>query len=184
VDDGKFVAGELLTAQDVSGRSMRVLDLSSIYFQADLDESEYANVRVDMPVTLTLDAFPDKEFKGKVSYIGKEGVKKTGGGIQIPVDITFDAGDMPFVPELSGDVEIISEEKPDVLVIDKKYARKKDGAYVIDILKDGKKVEQPIEVGLVGISTLEIKGGLAVGDTIVIPKQAGVVKDDTSHRSQ
>lgn len=170
VDDGRFVAGELLTASDVSLRFMRIVDLSSLYFQADVDESEYASVREGMAATLTLDAFPDKAFRGTITYVGKEGVKKTGGGIQVPVDIKLETIDSPLVPELSGDVEIISEEKNDTLVIDKKYARKKDGGYVVDLLRDEKKVETPISVGLIGVKTIEITGGIAEGDVIVIPK--------------
>lgn len=171
VDDGGFIQGELLTSKDIANRSMRVVDLSSIYFQADVDESEYAKIHEGIPVQVNLDAFPQATLNGAVTYVGKEGVKKTGGGIQIPVDISFDSSDVPLVPELSGDAEMITEEKKDVLVIEKKYARKSNGQYVVDILKNGKKQEQSIDVGLVGVKTLEIRGGLAQGDVIVIPKE-------------
>lgn len=184
VDDGKFVAGEYLTTSDVAARFIRIVDLSSLYFQADVDESEYAGVREGMKVTVSLDAFPEKKFQGSVTYVGKEGVKKTGGGIQVPVDITLDASEEPLVPELSGDALIISEEKNDVLVIDKKYARKKGTDYVVDLLRNGKKVEERIDVGLVGVKTLEITGGVAEGDMLVIPKQTTPVASSTEHPSR
>lgn len=183
VDDGGFIQGELLTSKDIANRSMRVVDLSSIYFQADVDESEYAAIHEGIPATIELDAFPDASLSGIVTYVGKEGVKKTGGGIQIPVDITFNETDVPLVPELSGDVEMITQEKQDVLVIAKKYARKSNGQYVVDILRNGKKQEQSVDIGLVGLSTLEIRGGLAQGDVIVIPKEKAQTPGASSEHS-
>jgi len=184
VDDGKFLVGEQLTSQDIASRYIRIVDLSSLYFQADVDESEYGDIREGMPVRLVLDAFPDMEMKGTVTYVGKEGVKKTGGGIQIPVDITLEKTDAAIVPELSGDATMTIREKKDVLIINKSFARKDTSGYVVDLLRDGKKQAQHIDIGLVGVDTLEVIGGLSEGDVIVLPKKATTADTSQEHRRQ
>jgi Cu(I)/Ag(I) efflux system membrane fusion protein len=56
----RFMPGEPL---------FKIADLSAIWLIADVFEQELALVRVGQPVKIVVDAYPDKEFSGKVAYI-------------------------------------------------------------------------------------------------------------------
>ena len=54
---------------DAGAMPYEIVDLSQVWVLADVYESELRHVKVGMPATLTLRAFPDRPFKGKVSFI-------------------------------------------------------------------------------------------------------------------
>jgi membrane fusion protein (multidrug efflux system) len=47
-----------------------VLDLSQLWVSAKFEETKLAILRVGDPVTITVDAYPDREFSGTVLVIG------------------------------------------------------------------------------------------------------------------
>jgi HlyD family secretion protein len=49
---------------------MVISDLSAIEIEAEVDETDVAYVDTDQDVEITLDAFPDTTFKGKVIHVG------------------------------------------------------------------------------------------------------------------
>ncbi|KPJ81032.1 MAG: hypothetical protein AMS17_19930, partial [Spirochaetes bacterium DG_61] len=48
--------------------------------------------------------------------------------------------------------------------------RKRDGRDVVEIIKDGKRIPQPVITGLEDDVKIEIKKGLEEGDRVVIPQ--------------
>jgi membrane fusion protein (multidrug efflux system) len=84
---------------------MAVVDLDSLYVVANYKETEMERIRPGQDVTMTIDAFPGKKFKGKVdSIMAGTGVSfslfpaenATGNYVKvvqrIPVKITFEPG--------------------------------------------------------------------------------------------
>ncbi len=57
--------------QTVSGTDLiaQIVDMSSIYFDSDVDESDISNIGVGTPSEVTLDAYPKQVFKGLVDKI-------------------------------------------------------------------------------------------------------------------
>lgn len=53
---------------------MTLSDISRIFINAQVDESQVARVRPGLSVLITADAYPDKEFRGKVSRVAPKGV--------------------------------------------------------------------------------------------------------------
>lgn len=47
----------------------RVADLSSVWVEAEIYESDLGSVRVGSPATVTVQAYPDRPYTGRVSYI-------------------------------------------------------------------------------------------------------------------
>jgi Cu(I)/Ag(I) efflux system membrane fusion protein/cobalt-zinc-cadmium efflux system membrane fusion protein len=47
----------------------RIADLSTVWVEADVYERDIAAVRVGQPATVTLDAYPDRRFTGRATYI-------------------------------------------------------------------------------------------------------------------
>lgn len=47
-----------------------VADLATLWLQIDLYEKDLARIKMGMGVNLSVTALPDKEFKGRISYVG------------------------------------------------------------------------------------------------------------------
>jgi RND family efflux transporter MFP subunit len=167
VDDGNLIAGERLNATSMATKLFRIVDLSTLYFQANIDEADYAKVKEGQTVTINLDSYPDATVAGSVTFIGREGVKKTGGSVQIPVDIAMTAPPSGIVPELNGDIAIAVQRKDDILVLNRKYVHADKDGFSVNILRDGKMKKQPVTVGLSSPADYEITGGIADGDEVV-----------------
>jgi HlyD family secretion protein len=59
---------------------LTVADMSVIEAEVEVDETDIPLVQLGQPATITIDAIPDKEFKGKVTEIGNSPIQTTGTG--------------------------------------------------------------------------------------------------------
>jgi RND family efflux transporter MFP subunit len=167
VDDGNIMAGEWINATNLSSKTIKVTDLNTLYFQANIDEADFGKIALGQPVTIKLDAFPGEIVNGTISYLGKEGVKKTGGSVQIPVDISLTSVPSGIVPGLNGDVTIILEKKSDILTLDKKFVHKDGDKYTVSIMENSRPVTKPVTIGMVGLTDEEITSGLTEDQEVV-----------------
>jgi len=165
-----ILAGDSLIAATLAASYIKVVDLSSLKFVAQVDEVDYGKIKVGQKVEIALDSFPDKVFAGTVSYIGKEGVKTAGGGVTIPIDIQFNSDGNNLAVGLNGDVEFVVEEKESVLIVPKEYVKTKNSDSIVYILKDGKPEERKVKTGLTTLSQVEITEGLEKDEEIVLVK--------------
>src|SRR5439155_4332181 len=56
---------------------MTLSDLSHVFVLASVDESDIGTIVVDQPAIITVDAYPGRQFKGKVVRIATKGVNVT-----------------------------------------------------------------------------------------------------------
>src|SRR5207302_4946254 len=57
---------------------LTLADMSIIQAEVDVDETNIPNVAVGQPAKITIDALPDKMFRGHVSEIGNSPIQTTG----------------------------------------------------------------------------------------------------------
>lgn len=167
INDGNLLQGESLGATNVVSKTVRITNLDTLYFEAMIDEIDYAKVFPGQQVTIKLDSYPDATINGTVTYLGKEGIKKTGGSVQIPVDISINSIPGNLVPELNGEVQIVLRKKTDTLILDRKFVHKDGNKFSVSVLEKNKPVSKPVTIGLEGINSYEITSGLKEGDTVV-----------------
>jgi multidrug resistance efflux pump len=82
-----------------------VADLSRLQLQLNVDEVSAAAIQVGQAVTITIDALPGKQVKGRVSSVALLGI--SGGNlVTVPATVDLDATNIPIFPGLSGIAEI------------------------------------------------------------------------------
>src|SRR5438128_6738214 len=59
---------------------LELADMSVIQAEVEVDETNIPNVQLGQLAKITIDAIPDKTFKGHVSEIGNSPIQATGGG--------------------------------------------------------------------------------------------------------
>src|SRR5215469_274128 len=89
-------------------------DLTKMQVDANIDESDIGRVKVDQPVTFTVDAFPGQAFMGAVTQI-RENATNVQNVITYDVVIRFDNSELKLFPGMTANVRILTDRQTDVL---------------------------------------------------------------------
>lgn len=187
-----------------------VADLKSIIIRVNLNEVDIAKVRVGQPVRLSLDAYPQRAFNGKVRFVAPaaELVDK----IKVfKVEIALDELDGTFRTGMSANVEILGEKREKALSVPLEALQRKDGQTVVYRLKADLKPADiarakeglsgrtkfiwladhwkeyfdmlPVKAGIATLERVEILSGLAKDDKVALedPSRKKVEKDDENN---
>lgn len=141
-------------------------------FVANIDESDIGKVAIGQRVLVSLDAYPDETFEGEVTNIAFAAITTRGGGTAFPVDITLPENiDQRFKVGMNGDVEIISAEKSEVLIVPPEAIKTKKGETYLQIIEGRTVKEIKIEKGLESDNQVEIISGTSEGQIVIIGKK-------------
>ncbi|HOZ80759.1 MAG TPA: efflux RND transporter periplasmic adaptor subunit, partial [Candidatus Woesebacteria bacterium] len=107
-----------VTGEDVTTQTIGIVNNINNQFQAtvNLTESDVTKIKADQKVSLTLDAFSDKSFTGKVLAVNTSGAS-TSGVTSYPVTILLDSTDINIYSKMSVSAQIITNIYHDVLLI-------------------------------------------------------------------
>ena len=131
-----------------------------------LTEIDVTSVKPDQKVMLTMDAFPDKTFTGKVLAINTNG-QAVSGVTSYPTMIIFDNSLSNMYPNMSVSADIIVESKTDVLIVPTAAISNTDGVSTVKVIKDNQISQVSVEVGISDNSNSEIIAGLNEGDVVI-----------------
>jgi len=141
-----------------------LLDPSSIYISAPMDEVDSARVAVDQPVRATIDSHRDRHFKGRISRVAPYVLDLEAQNRTVEIEVELDAHDERFLPGTSADVEIILRVRDGALRIS--TAAIMEGNKIL-VLSDGELVERELTPGLRNWDFTEVVGGLEEGELVV-----------------
>lgn len=136
---------------------------------ATVDELDLANVRIGAEATLRLDAYPDREIAGTVLATAPA-AREQGGATVFSTTISLDQpDDLDIRPGMNTDVTIITEARDDVLLIPQRAIRTVGNRSFVQVVRDGKQVEQEVVLGYRSGGQAEVVSGLAEGERIILP---------------
>lgn len=165
--------GSVINSQSSNNTSATTNKIANIKTDAlptlsiNLTEIDVPKIKIGDKSTITFDAFSDKTFTGKVISIDMVG-SVSSGVTNYPTVILLDTKSNTILPNMGISANIITNTKDDVLLVSS-VAVKTDsnGAYYVQILKNGKPVDQSVEIGLASDSQTEITSGLNEGDMVI-----------------
>ncbi|MFN8360998.1 MAG: efflux RND transporter periplasmic adaptor subunit [Candidatus Kapaibacterium sp.] len=168
--------GEVITslggAVGSRGAVVTIADMTSLEVEADVSESNIERIKPAMQCEITLDAFPDKRYRGEVSKIipTADRAKAT-----VLTKIKFTDRDARVLPEMSAKVMFLkdntsteSESAPPKLTIPAASVVSKNGKKVVFVMKNDVVQEVPVQVGETLGGALEILSGLTAGDKVIL----------------
>jgi len=144
-----------------------VADPSSVIFEATVDETDITNLSIGQKATIMLDAYPDTSFTGTISYISYVAQQSSGGSTVFPVKISIDSGNTPIRIGLNGDIEIITEQTKNALVIPTESLREDDDGQYVFRKNDGSFKKVRVKPGSRNEDVVVIISGLSEGDLVV-----------------
>ncbi len=137
-----------------------------------LDEKNFAPLKLQQPVQLIADAWPEQTVPGVVSFIAPA-VDSSRGTIDVHISVLSD--DSNFLQGMTVSANIIAAERERTLVLPNDYLLiGSAGQPQVLRWQDGAVRSLDVQLGLRNMTHSEILSGLAEGDVVV---QAGKVSD-------
>jgi RND family efflux transporter MFP subunit len=141
-----------------------IADPENLVFQIEVDEADIGKVTLGMPVNVTLDAFPDHTLPLQISYIDFASHTTDTGGNVYTVEAKFPPNtDYRYRIGMSGDAEIVIDEKKNVLSIP--LSSLLDNNHVYVKTEEGFE-KRKITTGLQSDINIEVTSGLKAGEEI------------------
>jgi HlyD family secretion protein len=153
----------LLTAPAV----LDLIDPSSVYVSAPMDEVDSASVRAGQRAKVTVDSRPGAEFEGRVVRVAPYVLDVEAQNRTVEIEVEFEDAEFAssLLPGTSADVELVLQVQEDVLRIPTSALL--EGRTVL-LPDNGTLVEREVEIGLKNWDYAEVTGGLAEGQVVVI----------------
>ena len=170
-DVGEIVA-PLGSAGNSKGSVVSMADMGSLQVEADVSESNIERIKPGQPCEITLDAFPEKRYRGVVHMIvpTADRAKAT-----VMTKVRFVDKDERVLPEMSAKVTFLSEEISETQINAKPKLTVNPGAVVernqkkvVYVIKDDKAEERPVTTGGMVGGVVEITQGLTSGEQVIL----------------
>jgi HlyD family secretion protein len=163
--------GETLAAGLSAPTLIVVADLNRLQVDAFVDETDIGKVKIGQAADVTVDAYPHRIFKGRVSKVAS-GSTIQQGVVTYDVTIALEDTHRKLKPDMTASVTLRTGTKSDVLLVPSEAVKLGVKGSTVNILvtKDGKADAEPRNVktgSSDGVNT-EILDGLKEGETIVL----------------
>lgn len=161
-------------------------DLTKMQIEASVVEADIAKVKDGQKVEFSVDSFPDEIFEGVVTQVRNNPIT-TSNVVTYEVIISIDNRELKLKPGMTANVEIITAEKENVLLVPNKALR----FYVTDengevrrykdkgiwIIRRGKPERVSIATGIVDDDFTEvISDQVHAGDTVILEDKKETAK--------
>ncbi len=145
---------------------MTIADLSKLYLQTYVDESDYDKFKVGNSANIVFDALPDQTFTGKVVQVDPA-LDTSSGSSVVSGLVELDPTSADLLIGMGASVDVISGQAQNAVLVPlaavHEYA---PGKYAVFVMRNGKLTVQFVKVGLQDLVNVEIKSGLQVGDVV------------------
>jgi HlyD family secretion protein len=137
--------------------------------KADINEIDVVNIKEGQDVDITLDAYYDNKFSGKITGISPISTN-IGGVVSFELTVTPETENSPpLLYGLSASLDITTSTVEDVLYVPVQSIYEEDGNTYIDLVTgDGAIEKRQITTGVFNYDYIEIKSGLSEGDKILV----------------
>ena len=144
--------------------------------QLQLSTLNAAQVKPNQSARITIIGPNSKPFQGRVEWVNLQATPEksqsgsSSGQPTVPATVRLDQPTRVLIPGGQVSVEIILEQQKDVIAINTELIQSEGKSSFVWKLDANNQVQkQPVTLGLKDLTKVEIKSGLKVGDTLVIP---------------
>lgn len=132
-----------------------------------VDERDLGRVRRGMPVRITWDAFPGKEWMGEVNKLANQVIAR--GSREVgEVECVIENPGRELVPGSNVNVDIRSESVDNALTIPKEALRSEKGSEGVYTLQGGAVKWRAVKLGIDNTTRAQIVSGLSEGEPVAL----------------
>jgi HlyD family secretion protein len=154
-----------------------IANMGDMIFDGRVDESEVAKIKEGMKLDIKIGAIDKERFEGKLEYIAPQG-KEIEGAIQFEIKAALVQKVGMFIRAgYSANADIVLDEKKHVLSIREALVQYDNGKPFVEV-ETGPQTftRHDVELGLSDGIKVEVLKGVAMGDKVKVPENAGPAK--------
>jgi len=162
--------GETVTSGSAAAQAptfVTIIDLTRLQVDAYVDETDIGKVRVGHEATFSVDAFPEKEFSGKVTAIYPKALIQQN-VVTYDVVITMDNREGLLRPDMTANTTITVAKRDKVLAIPNPAVRREEGDRVVFVQEGDRLVRRAVKTGWKDKTYTEVLSGLREGERVVV----------------
>jgi RND family efflux transporter MFP subunit len=168
--------GEMLHMETIAGSMCTIADLNTLEAEVDVQERDLAELRTGQPCLITTEAYPDREYRGRVQWFApvynrQRGVRR--------IKIAIVAPDELLSPDMNCRVQVLKSAPPanagQVVHLPQKAILDAvdavDGATgkIAFVCDNGVARRRPVQIGTISGGKVEVLKGIQPGDIVLIP---------------
>ncbi len=160
---------------------LTIANLSDYTVKLALNEVDVPKVKEGQSAKLTLDAFPGKTFKGKVTHVDSIGTN-TAGVITYNLVVEITNPEDSIRPAMTANVDIEVDKAENVLTVPNNAIKPYEGKKAVQIIDPQTKTAKyiPVEIGIKSPERTQIKSGVNEGTQVITGTKNGAVKPSGS----
>ena len=155
------------------GAVVTMADLTTLEVEVDVNEAYIARVKSDQPAKITLDAYPDTSFRGRVRQVVPTADRQRA---TVQVKVSIIDRDPRILPEMGARVDFLDTARvapggapagPPRFRVPAAAVRELKGASVVWVIRGGRLESRAVEAGPVSGGFREIRSGLSGGELLL-----------------
>lgn len=150
-----------------------IADLDRVRVLAYVDEADLGSVALNQVVHVQWDGLPGKIWSGSTTSIPKQVVpyhdRRVG---EVRCSVTTSSGRL--LPNTNVDVRIEVGRAEDALVVPRGAVQGDVSGQFVYLVKGGRLVQQPVQVGIASTTQFQILKGVKVGERVALPGAAAM----------
>ena len=168
---GETVAPATFGGTNTRGSVFTIVDPNTLEVEADINESSIGKMTPGLQAEITLDALPGEKLSGEVRKIVPTADRQKA---TVKVKVRFNEIDPRILPDMNAKVTFIQRQEVGAkseasrVTVPKSAIQQRDGKSTVLIVSDGRAVSQTVTVGGEFGDRVEIKQGLAGGETVIV----------------
>lgn len=166
---GEIVAGPLSgMSLAVPAAIVEIADLNDLEVRVDVDEVDIGKVKVGQEATISVDAFPDKRFRGGVKEIALMASGRREIGITYQVKVHIEHPETMLKLGMTANVDFVIKNRKQVLSLPRGAIIAQGGKIIVFTVNDQKVEIREIVTGVEGEEFIEVTSGLQPGERVVV----------------
>jgi HlyD family secretion protein len=147
-------------------------DASTLRLSARVDETERGRLALKQPVTIQLDAIPDRQFTGRIEQISAIATLDFNSGWPLArnfiLEIVLDQTDLRFKPGLTAQLTVVVDRIPDALTIPAQALFRKSGQDLAYVWRGRQFEPRIVEVARRSGDRVLVAKGLRPGERVAL----------------
>jgi HlyD family secretion protein len=167
VEEGQIIASGI---SNVSGGTAlaTIADMSRLFIIADIDETDIGSIKIGHEVSITADAYSDKNFKGLVKRIAPQGLVENSITIfKVKIEV-LGKGRKILKPMMSANIDIVTEHIENTVFTSRAGIRDSEEGKFAMVLKDDNPEKIAVKTGIRNPIHVQIISGLIPGDQVIL----------------
>jgi len=169
--------GETVSASSLNVPTfVTIVDLGRLEVYAYVDETDIGKIRPGLEATFTVDSFPDKDFKGRVTAVYPKANIQDNVVYYITV-VSIENPEGLLKPDMTVSATVYLNRRDNVLSVPNRAIRREGGKKVVYALEDGRQVQKVIRTGWKDGSYTEVVEGIGEGALVITAEAAKTEKE-------